>query len=230
MSFVRRSTRMRGPQLRAWTEHRDRYLVPIRREDTSTSVAADQRLDPERLFARPGPLIVEVGPGAGEALLAGAERRPEANLLAFEVYQPSLARLVRLLSDAGVTNVRLVEADAVAGLERLLPAGSVAELWTYFPDPWPKARHQKRRLVGAEFADLAATRIEPGGVWRLATDWPDYAEQMRRVLDAHPDFTALPTELVADQTDVRGDRPVTRFEQRGLDAGRTISDLGYRRR
>ncbi len=226
VSFVRRSTRMRAPHQRAWHQHRHRYLVEVEREVLSTSVAVGPPLDLAGLFGRSGPLIVEIGPGAGEAILAAARRRPEANLLAFEVHQPSLARLVKLLADTDLGNVRLVEADAVAGIRRLLPAGSIAELWTYFPDPWPKARHHKRRILGPEFADLAAVRIAPGGIWRLATDWAEYAEQMRGVLDRHPDFVAdRPAEAGG-----RPDRPVTRFEQRGLDAGREIVDLAYRRR
>ena len=220
VSFVRRSTRMRPPQQRAWDQHRDRFLVPVPREDTSTSVAVGSPLDLMALYGRPGPLLVEIGPGGGEALLATAVQRPETNLLAFEVHQPSLAQLIKGLDESGVTNVRLVEADAVAGLDRLLPAASVTELWTFFPDPWPKARHHKRRIVSAEFADLAAARLAPGGTWRLATDWDEYAEQMHRVLDHHPAFDAVAATA----------RPRTRFERRGLAAGREIHDLVYRRR
>lgn len=224
VSFVRRSTRMRPYHQRAWELHRHRYLVEVERAETTTSVADGPPLDVSRLFGRPGPLIVEVGPGAGEALVAAAVRRPDANLLAFEVHQPSLARLTKRLVDAEVTNVRLVEADAVAGIRRLLSPDSIDELWTYFPDPWPKARHHKRRILTPEFADLAASRIRSGGRWRLATDWADYAAQMRAVLAAHPQF------VDAHPADGGPDRPVTRFEQRGLDAGRRIVDLVYRRR
>lgn len=225
VSFVRRSARMRPPQQRAWDRHRHRFLVPVDREDTSTSVAAGPPLDPEDLFGRPGPLIVEVGPGAGEALLATADRAPEANLLAFEVYQPSLGHMIKLLADRDLANVRLVQADAVAGIRRLLPAASIDELWTYFPDPWPKARHHKRRILSPEFADLAASRIKPGGIWKLATDWANYARQMRDVLDPHPHF-------VRDAGCGSGaaERPITRFERRARDAGREITDLAYRRR
>lgn len=222
---------MRPPHQRAWELHRHRYLVPIERADTSTSVAAGPPLDPSCLFGRAGPLIVEIGPGAGEALVAAAARRRDANLLAFEVHQPSLARLTKRLADTDLTNVRLAEADAVAGIRRLLPAASIDELWLFFPDPWPKARHHKRRILRPDFADLAASRIAPGGVWRLATDWQDYAAQMRDVLDAHPAFVA--EHHVHERppgTRSRADRPITRFELRGLDAGREIVDLAYRRR
>ncbi len=96
------------------------------------------------------------------------------------------------------------------------------ELWTFFPDPWPKQRHHKRRLVTPEFAALAASRLRPGGVWRLATDWVEYADQMRKVLDAEPQLAGGPVERWTD-------RPVTKFERKGLAVGRDITDLAYRR-
>ena len=107
-------------------------------------------------------------------------------------------------------------------LEHLFGPGEVEELWTFFPDPWPKKRHHKRRLVDAEFAELAASRLRPGGVWRLATDWADYAEQMRTVLDAVPGLEGGPVQRWED-------RPVTKFERKGAPAGRQIVDLAYRR-
>ena len=113
-----------------------------------------------------------------------AQARPEANVLAFEVYQPAVAQILGALGRSGVANVRVVEADAMAGFRHLIAAGSIDELWTFFPDPWRKARHHKRRLVDAEFVALAVDRLRPGARWRLATDWADYAEQMRSVLDA----------------------------------------------
>ena len=116
-----------------------------------------------------------------------------------------------------------VGADAVPVFETLLPAGSVREVWTFFPDPWPKTKHHKRRIVQPAFASLVARVLEPGGLWRLATDWSDYAESMLEVLDAHPDFEGGEVE----RFDVR---PMTRFERRGIAAGRSIHDLTYRRR
>jgi len=116
--------------------------------------------------------------------------------------------------------VRLCSVDAVWVLEHLVPADGLAELWTFFPDPWPKTRHHKRRLVDASFARLAATRLAPGAAWRLATDWADYAEQMMGVLDAEPLLTGGRVPRWAE-------RPVTRFERKGLDVGREIVDLVY---
>jgi len=191
-----------------------------------TSVADDAGvLDPAALFGRVAPLVVEIGCGPGDSLVPMATARPEVDVLAFEVYEPAVAALVSRLVREGVRNVRVAAVDAVAGLERLVPAGSLAEVWTFFPDPWPKARHHKRRLVDAAFADLVAARLAPGGRWRLATDWAGYAEQMRAVLDAHPAFVAEDEDGVG----TRGDRPVTRFERRGLAEGRAITDLSYRR-
>jgi tRNA (guanine-N7-)-methyltransferase len=127
------------------------------------------------------------------------------------------------MAQAGVDNVRMLSIDAVWTLEHLLGPSSVAELWTFFPDPWPKQRHHRRRLVTPAFAAVAADRLVPGGLWRLATDWGDYAEQMREVLDAQPLLTGGVTGRWAD-------RPLTRFERRGREAAREITDLTYRRR
>jgi tRNA (guanine-N7-)-methyltransferase len=152
-----------------------------------------------------------------------AAARPEANMLAFEVYRPAIARMLGGLVRAEVENVRIVEADAVAGLERLLPAQSVDALWIFFPDPWPKPRHHKRRLLSAGFADLAASRLRLGGVWRIATDCADYAAWIRDVLDHDSRFAAEQNRLDWEA------RPITQFERRALDAGRQIVDLLYRR-
>ncbi len=226
VSFVRRSARMRPNQRRAWDSHHDRFVLPVPQRETSTSVASSARLDLPAAFGREAPLVVEIGPGPGESLVAMAAARPDVDVLAFEVYEPAVAQLIGGLVRTGVENVRIVVADAVAGLEHLVPEARLAELWTFFPDPWPKARHHKRRLVGPKFAALVARRLRPGGLWRLATDWEDYALTMREVLDAQP---GLLREHPGDWAPRFADRPVTRFEQRGLDAGRHVHDLTYRR-
>ena len=142
--------------------------------------------------------------------------------MALEVWRPGVAHTLGLLEEAGADNVRLLSVDAVWCLEHLFGPGEVEELWTFFPDPWPKKRHHKRRLVTAAFASLAASRLRPGGVWRLATDWADYAEQMRTVLDAEPGLEGGIVPRWAE-------RPVTKFERKGVAAGRAITDLAYRR-
>ncbi len=217
-SFVRRSTRMRPVHLRAWERLRHAYVLEVPQRSTSTSIAPGHPLDVAAAFGRTAPLVVEIGPGTGESLVAMAAARPEIDVLAFEVYLPGVARAVNRLHETGVTNVRLLQSDAVDGLTHLLGPGSVEELWTFFPDPWPKVRHHKRRLVDRAFADLVVSRLRPGGAWRLATDWADYAAQMRAVLDAQPDLVNAGT--ADDGWAVRyADRPLTRFEQRGIEAG-----------
>lgn len=224
-SFVRRSARMRPAQHRAWDRHRHGFLVEVERAELSTSVAAGAPLDLTEVFGRAAPLIVEIGPGTGESLVPMARQRPEVNVLAFEVYRPALARLIGSLASAELGNVRVVEADAVDGLRHLLESASIEELWMFFPDPWPKLRHRKRRLLSADFVELAGSRLAPGGCWRLATDWPDYADQIRDELDSSGLFRSDHSGGAQRWSG----RPVTRFEQRGLDAGREIFDLAYRR-
>jgi tRNA (guanine-N7-)-methyltransferase len=172
------------------------------------------------VFDRSAPLVVEIGFGIGEALVAGAAARPDRNFIGLEVWQPGVAECLASLAAGTVTNVRLSMLDAAWCLEHVVDPGTVAELWTYFPDPWPKVRHHKRRLVGPSLAQLAASRLAPDGVWRLATDWPHYAGQMREVLDADPALSGGVTQRYDG-------RPVTRFERRGLAAGHLVTDLTY---
>ena len=226
VSFVRRSNRMRPNQRRAWETYRDRFVLDVARLDTSTSIHPAATVDLIEAFGREAELIVEIGPGAGESLIPMAKARPQANVLALEVYQPAIARMLSQLARTGLDNVRIVEADAVAAMEYLLPAGSADEIWLFFPDPWHKARHHKRRLLTSEFAALSASRMRPGGIWRIATDWADYAEWIREVLDSDPCFANMHSDGWAPRWNAR---PVTHFEQRGLDAGRQIFDLAYRR-
>ncbi|MFV0429602.1 MAG: tRNA (guanosine(46)-N7)-methyltransferase TrmB [Arachnia sp.] len=224
-SFVRRSTRMNDSQRRAWDRYADTFVIPVPTGDHSTSISTDANLDWARVFGREAPLAVEIGSGAGESLVAMAQRRPERDIVAFEVFAPAVASTLSRIGRAGVKNVRIVVADGTEGLERLCVPGGVAELWTFFADPWHKARHHKRRLVSGWFADLAASRLSPGGLWRLATDWEDYACWQRALLDGHPLFTNVHGGW-APRPD---DRPVTKYERRGLDAGRRVFDLEYRR-
>jgi tRNA (guanine-N7-)-methyltransferase len=221
-SFVRRSARMRDSQRRAYEAQLGGLVLDVPQGDLRTSVAADAGvLDLPAVFGRTAPVVVEIGCGPGDSLVPMARARPEVDVLAFEVFEPAVAALVARAAREGVTNVRAVPVDAVAGLDRLLAPASLAEVWTFFPDPWPKQKHHKRRLVDTTFADVVASRLRPGGRWRLATDWAEYADQMRTVLDTHPGFVA--------EAEERGDRPVTRFERRGLAESRPITDLVYRR-
>lgn len=226
VSFVRRSARMRPNQRLAWDEHHEPFVINVARAGTSTSVHPDARIDLTAAFGREAPLVVEIGPGTGESLIPMAAARPEVNVLAFEVYQPAIAQLLVQVVGRGLDNVRIVEADAAAGLRHLLPERVVDEVWTFFPDPWHKAKHHKRRLVSSRFADVVAERLVDGGRWRLATDWQDYVISMREVLDAHPGFVS---DHPGDWAPRWEARPVTRFERRGLAAGRSVFDLSYHR-
>ena len=215
LTYARRGSRMGPRQQAAWDEHRHDWWIPDEAVDRPG-------FDVRERFGRRAPLVVEIGSGVGEATAALAAERPSYDVLAFEVWRPGVADTLHRLGQAGVDNVRLLSVDAVWSMQHLLEEDSVAELWTFFPDPWPKQRHHRRRLVNPEFARLVATRLERGARWRLATDWPDYAEQMVEVLDAVPGLTGG----VTGRWD---DRPLTRFERRGLEAGRPVVDLVYER-
>lgn len=266
-SFSRAGGRLSPAQASALERHGAHYVVPVPRQDAIRTVHKSFRLDPASVFGHPGetrPLVVEVGSGGGEVILAHAAANPGVDHLAVEVWETAIAKIVRDAARAGLDNVRVVPADASQLLATALPVGSVSEVWVFFPDPWRKPRHHKRRLVSTGFAMSVARVLRSGGVWRLATDWSDYAFQMRDVLEAmaaqpaglrqdssqpllaFPDAGARP-ELGLDTaepgslgngvdpgspTGVLGGwcprfegRVVTRFEQRGIDAGRTIRDL-----
>lgn len=218
LTYSRRGSRLSDRQAAAWRRRGQQWYIPDRAADLPV-------FDPDEWFGRAAPLVVEIGSGIGEATAVLAAARPDVNVLAFEVWHPGIADTFLELERTGATNVRLISIDAVWSMEHLLRPGGISELWTFFPDPWPKTRHLRRRLVTAPFAQLAASRLAPGAVWRLATDWSPYAEQMASVLDAEPML-----ENVYDGPAPRwADRPLTRFERRGVRAGRPIADLVHRR-
>jgi tRNA (guanine-N7-)-methyltransferase len=215
LSYSRRGSRFTPQQAEAWAAHHDAWVIPDEAVD-------DPGFDLGDWFGREAPLIVEIGSGVGEATGALAAARPAYDVLALEVWRPGVAASLAQVADAGASNVRFCSVDAVWVLENLVAPGALAELWTFFPDPWPKTRHHKRRLVDQRFAALAATRLASGARWRLATDWVDYADQMVSVLDAQ---TALTGGIVPRWEE----RPVTKFERKGIEAGRSITDLCYTR-
>jgi tRNA (guanine-N7-)-methyltransferase len=216
LSYSRRGSRLTPQQREAWTAHHEAWVIPDEAVDEQGFRLADW-------FGREAPLIVEIGSGVGEATGVLAAARPAYDVLALEVWRPGVASSLAQVAAAGATNVRFCSVDAVWMLEHCLAPRGMEELWTFFPDPWPKTRHHKRRLVNDSFAGLVATRLASGGRWRLATDWEDYAEQMVSVLDAQPAFTGGVVPRWAE-------RPVTKFERKGLEAGRAITDLCYTRR
>lgn len=215
LTYSRRGSRFTPRQAEAWAAHQERWVVPEEAVDEPGFAWADW-------FGRSAPMILEVGSGVGEATAALAARRPDRDVLALEVWRPGVADTLGRLAAAGAENVRLCTVDAVWVVAHLVAPEGLDEVWTFFPDPWPKTRHHKRRLVTPRFAGLVADRLRPGGVWRLATDWQGYAERMVEVLDATPGLDGGVVERWED-------RPVTRFERKGIAAGRTITDLRYRR-
>lgn len=173
--------------------------------------------DPVAVYGRKAPLVLEIGSGMGEATAAMAAADLERDLLAVEVHTPGVGSLLRRIESGGLTNVRVAEADGVEVLRELIRPGGLDEVRVFFPDPWPKSRHSKRRLVSASFADLVADRLRPGGRLHVATDAQSYADQALLVLAGHPAFEVVSRD--------RGDRLVTRYEQQALDAGRVAHDL-----
>ena len=174
-------------------------------------------LDLPALFGRVAPVVLEVGPGMGEATVAAAAADPARDLLAVDVHTPGHGTLLRRLEEAGLEHVRVADGDARVLLQDMLAPGSLDEVRVWFPDPWPKARHAKRRLVQPALLDLVATRLRRGGMLHVATDWAPYAAQVAAAL------AASPLRLVSRERPP--DRPATRFEQQGLAAGRRAHDL-----
>ncbi len=231
VSFVRRSGRQGARPQRAWDAHGDRYVLDVPRDVARTSVDPSFVLDAGQVFGRSARLVVEIGSGQGEAVVAAAEADRDTDFLAVEVYTPGLAQTVLRAAQRDLTNLRLVQVNAAELLATTLPAGSVDELWVFFPDPWHKSRHHKRRLVTASFAERAARVLRSpaggaaGGTLRLATDWAEYADQMTDVLDAAPGLrNAHGPRAVAPRFD---GRVLTGFERKGTAAGRAITDLEY---
>jgi tRNA (guanine-N7-)-methyltransferase len=235
VSFVRRSGRLTDKQKRIWAERHAVYVIDVPRAIARTSVDPDFLLDTEAVFGRKAPLVVEIGSGLGDAVVEAASTDPERDYLAVEVYRPGLAHTIARAERAGAAqgqeglrNLRLVQANAAELLETTLSAGSVDELWIFFPDPWHKARHHKRRLVTAEFAALAARVLRSGGTLRLATDWAEYAEQMIEVMEADENFSNA--HGPGGQAPRFERRVLTGFERKAHGAGRAIADLEYVRR
>ena len=227
VSFVRRSGRMSEAQERAWSELSPRFVVDAPRDRAATSIRPGSAVDPEAVWGRRAPLIVEIGSGQGHAIVHAATSQPDADFLAIEVFRAGLARTMLDADRVGARNLRLVEANAPEVLEHLLPAASVTELWVFFPDPWHKKKHTKRRLVTSRFAAVAAGALVDGGMLRLATDWEDYALQMRDVLGTAADFEPAFEGEWAPRFD---GRVLTAFERKGARVGREIRDLAYRRK
>lgn len=216
---------MTEAQQHAWNSYAHRYLIEVQRDGGITTVAKGSTQSPLEMFGRDAPLIVEIGTGNGEAIVHAATEHPEQNFLGIEVYQAGLARAMLNAAKGDLDNLRLVEANAPEVLEHLLPESSVSEIRIFFPDPWHKARHTKRRLIAEPFTKLASRVLIPGGLVRMATDWEEYAEQMRDTFDAAPSFRRA---FDGEWSERFAGRPVTSFERKGQNKGRMIRDLTYR--
>jgi tRNA (guanine-N7-)-methyltransferase len=217
-SFVMRTGRMTAGQSRALEELWPRYGVEY-------SAAP---LPLEQLFGRRAPCTLEIGFGNGEHLASLAAAHPERNYFGVEVHRPGVGHLFMLAQTKNLTNLRASSHDAVEVLREQIAPAALDEVLLLFPDPWHKKRHHKRRLVQRPFVELVASRLAPGGVFRLATDWEEYALQMLEVLGASPEFTNLsPT---GDWMPRPEERAPTRFEKRGARLGHGVWDLAFRRR
>ena len=216
-SFVVRAGRMTSAQERAWRE-----LWPALGIDNG-----EAPLDFTAAFGRDAPVTLEIGFGNGESLVALAFAHAERNYLGLEVHPPGVGHLLLRCEAAKLNNVRVICEDAVQVLQRRVPDASLDEVLLYFPDPWPKKRHHKRRIVQPSFVELVTRKLKPGGVFRMATDWQPYAEHM---LATTGGSTVLRNEsATGDYVERPDSRPLTRFERRGQRLGHGVWDLAFRR-
>jgi tRNA (guanine-N7-)-methyltransferase len=218
VSFVMRGGRLTDGQEQAWRTLWPRYGRTLHEVPGALDLAG--------WFGRSAPVVLEIGSGMGESTAALAGAAPETDHLAVEVYRPGLAQLLMRIDAGELTNLRLLRGDAVLVLRHCLEPSTLAGIRVYFPDPWPKRKHHKRRLVQPDFVALAASRLRPGGTLHLATDWEHYARQMLTVCSAEP----LLRNSSADWTPRPEWRPLTKFEQRAVAEGRVVRDLIFTRR
>jgi tRNA (guanine-N7-)-methyltransferase len=215
-SFVRRMGRMSQAQERYYAETLPRFSLPY----------APQPLDFDAAFGRTAPRILEIGFGMGETTAAIAAAQPQNDYLGIEVHTPGVGALCKQLVERALGNVRIIQHDAVEVVRDMLAEESLDGIHVFFPDPWPKKRHHKRRLLQPPFVALLASRLKPGGYFHCATDWEEYGQQMLEVLSGEPTLTNT-----ADGFAPRPDyRPLTKFENRGLKLGHGVWDVIFRKR
>lgn len=214
-SFVRRAGRTTTGQAKAFEQLGPRFLLPYQ----------PQALDFQLAFGRDAPTILEIGFGMGEATAHIAGLMPEKNFLCCEVHEPGVGALLKRIGEHGLANIRIVQHDAVEVMQHMLPEGSLAGIHIFFPDPWHKLRHNKRRLVQPPLIARLASRLRSGGYIHCATDWEPYAQQMLEVLSGEPQL-ANTAQGYAPRPDYR---PLTKFENRGLKLGHGVWDLVFRK-
>ncbi len=215
-SFIRRQGRITQGQQLALANHWDRYCLDPH---------ADYDFD--RVFGRTAPLIVEIGFGTGDSLAKMAAANPDNDYIGIEVHKPGVGHLMLLLDQQGLTNVRIYCHDAMDIIEHKIAEHSLSGVHLFFPDPWPKKKHHKRRIVRPDFIELLTKKLKPEGYFHAATDWQNYAEHMLQVLSAGAGLSnASPTGAYCERPEYR---PLTRFEQRGLRLGHGVWDLIFKK-
>jgi len=215
-SFVVRAGRMGPGQSRALAELGPRFVIPY----------SPQPHDFDASFGRHAPRVLEIGFGMGDATAAIAQGRPDTDFIGVEVHTPGVGALLKRIGEMGLANLRLIQHDAVEVLEQMIEPASLAGVHVFFPDPWHKKKHNKRRLIQPEFVRLLASRLQPGAYLHCATDWQPYAEQMLEVLGAEPSLQNSATGY-SPKPDYR---PLTKFENRGLKLGHGVWDLVFVKR
>ena len=214
-SFVLRQGRVSNAQRRACETLLPRYGIPF----------SENRLDLDQVFGRPAPKILEIGFGMGESTAIIARSHPENDYLGIEVHTPGVGSLLNQIEQHGLTNLRIIQYDAVAVLQHMLPAACLDGVHIFFPDPWPKARHHKRRLIQPAFVARLCNHLKPGGYIHVATDWEEYAVQILQVLSQEQQLS----NTAADYAPRPDYRPLTKFEQRGIKLGHGVWDLIFRK-
>ena len=215
-SFVRRAGRTTSGQAKAFEDLGPRFILPY-------TGHTGQLLDAAAAFGRAAPLILEIGFGMGEATAHIARVRPDDNFLCCEVHEPGVGALLKRIGEHGLTNIRILAQDAVEVIEHMLPEACLDGVHIFFPDPWHKKKHNKRRLIQPPLVAKLAARLKPGGYLHCATDWEPYAQQMLQVLSAEPRLQNT-AEAFAPQPDYR---PLTKFENRGLRLGHGVWDVVF---
>lgn len=216
-SFVQRAGRTTTAQKRALRDLLPRFGIPYR----------ERAIDFSDVFGRHAPVVLDIGFGDGTALLTLAANHPDRDYLGVEVHEPGIGHLLLQLERAGLVNVRIIAHDAVEVIKCMLPARAVDAVNLFFPDPWPKKRHHKRRIVQPRFVQDVARILKPEGTFHIATDWADYAEHVAAVVAKYARFEALSPEQASSEP--LFDRPTSKFERRGIALGHTVTDLHFRR-
>lgn len=219
-SFVKRGGRIPPGAKKGLEEAWQSYGIELDSYDPNTP-----ELDFNTLFQQIQPVIFEIGFGMGHSLLAMAEANPEINYIGVEVHEPGIARVVKTAAERGLNNIKIARVDAVWMLQKVVPNQSLLGVQIFFPDPWHKKRHEKRRLINVELISLLTKKIMDSGWVHIATDWVPYAEQVVSLFKAHPVFSPIGLS----EPHLLGERPLTKFERRGLRLGHEVRDLKYRK-